>query len=215
MASLLGVYNAALRHLAERRLGSVTEQRDARFHLDNAIADVKARCLEAGFWNFAMRASQQDSSTSITPTFGLTYAFQKPSDWVRTYIVSPNEWLGEWVMPFNDEAAYWYSNIDPMWAKWVSNSTSYGYDLSLWPQSFADYVGAELALAIGEQIKTVAAEKLDSIKEIIKRTKSSALAKDAMNEPPMGPPMGSWARSRGNNWNNRSGGTAVAGGRIF
>lgn len=214
-ATLLGIYNAALRHLGERRLTATTETRDVRYHLDDAYADVKPRCLEAGLWNFAMRASQQDSSSSVEPTFGLNFAFQKPSDWVRTYIVSPNEWLREWVIPLTDEAGYWYSNIDPMWAKWVSSSTSYGYDLSRWPQSYIDYVGAELAATVAATISSTSAEKLASIREIAKRFKSNALAKDATGEPPMFFPQNSWSLSRGRGWGTRGGGTAMPGGRIF
>lgn len=214
MTTLLRVYNEALRHLGERRLASTSEARDARYHLDDAVTEVKAKCLEAGYWNFAMRAIEQTASGTLTPAFGFSYAFEKPSDWVRTYIVSPNEWLGEWVSRFNDEAGIWYAQINPIWAKYVSNDTSYGYDLSLWPQSFAGYVAAELALAVAPSISSTSADKLADLKETVKRTKSSALAKDAMNEPPVAPPHGSWVRSRGGSWTG-SGSTAVPGGRIF
>jgi hypothetical protein len=39
-----------------------------------------------------------------------------------------------------DEPNYWYANIDPLYVKYVSNDTAYGMDLSIWSETFNEYV---------------------------------------------------------------------------
>jgi hypothetical protein len=38
-----------------------------------------------------MRSVAVDSSVSLTPSFGFSYAFEKPTDWVRTNVMSAME----------------------------------------------------------------------------------------------------------------------------
>jgi hypothetical protein len=204
MTTALRVYNGALRLLGERRLTSTSEARDARYHLDDAYTDVKALCLEQGYWNFAMRAVSMTSSSSITVSFGYEYAFEKPTDWVRTYIVSDNEMLEQWTTRFNEEAGIWYADTTPLYARYVSNSTSYGYDLTLWTQAYAEYVEAELAIAIAPTVSSMSSEKMEMLVKARDRARAKAMAHDAMDEPPVGPPLGSWVRSRGGNQHVRS-----------
>lgn len=204
MASKLATYNGALLHLEERKIASLAEAREPRRVLDDAWDSTVALCLEEGLWNFAMRVVQMDASASVDPTFGYTYAFTKPEDWVRTYRLSSAATLDPILNEFNDEAGYWYSNCDPMWAKYVSNDTAYGMDLSLWPASFAHYVEVRLAIKTCKRITSKSPSEDLLIEE--RKAKSSALAKDAMNEGVLFPPVGSWVRSRGGSWNSHSDG---------
>jgi hypothetical protein len=197
MTTALRVYNGALRLLGERRLTSTSEARDARYHLDDAYTEVKALCLEQGLWNFAMRAVSMTSSATITPDFGFEYAFEKPSDWVRTYIVSENEMLEEWCTHFNEENGVWYADTTPLYARYVSNDSTYGLDLALWPQSYAEYVAAELAVAVGPTISSMSSDKLEMLYKIRDAARSKAMNHDALQEPPAAPPTGTWVRSRG------------------
>jgi hypothetical protein len=212
MTTRLILFNSALALLGERRLTTTSDARDARYHLDDAYTVATAFCLEAGFWNFAMRAVEIDQTPALAPSFGFTYGFAKPSDWVRTYIVSPNDRLEEWILRMNDEAGVWYADIDPIYVKYVSNSASYGMDLSAWPQTFADYVSARLALLAGPSISTVSSDKLDEIAKEEKRRMHTAKNKDAMNEAPQFALRGSWVNARRG---AHGGSYAVAGGRIF
>lgn len=196
MSTKLGAYNEALRILGERRLSSLTETRDHRYHLDDAYDRVLAYCLEQGFWNFAMRSVQIDASGSLDPAFGFTFAFEKPSDWVRTYIVSESDRLDCWPGVFTDEAGIWYADSDPLWAKYVSNDATYGANLGNWPETFGHYVACRLAVETCPSISSGSSEKLDMATKRERRAKADARAKDAMNEPPGFPPMGTWARSR-------------------
>src|SRR5688572_27983577 len=134
MASKLSLYNAALAVIGERKLASLTEARAPRRRLDTVWDDGGVKtCLQAGYWNWAMRAAELSYSPSITPAFGLRHAFDKPEDWVRTWLVSRDDRFTEELHGYEDEAAYWYADLDTIWVRYVSSDTSWGMDLSLWP----------------------------------------------------------------------------------
>jgi hypothetical protein len=200
VATKLQTYNLALGHLEDRKLASLSEAREPRRVLDDFWDTTCAYALERGFWNFAMRAVQADSSASITPTFGYTYAFTKPDDWVRTYVISDSEALEPPLLRYVDEPNLWYADCDPLFVKYVSNDTAYGMDLSIWPETFTDYVSLRLAVKACKRI-TGNDSMLQGSHGLLHREKralAAAKSSDAMNEPPGFPPTGSWVRSRGN-----------------
>jgi hypothetical protein len=202
VASKLGLYNDALLILGERKLSSLAEAREPRRALDDAYDSVVGYCLERGFWNFAMRAIQADSSASVTPTFGFNYAFAKPSDFVRLHSFGGTETFDPPLMEIVDEPNYWYANVDPLFVRYVSNDTAYGLDLSLWSETFADYVANRLAVKTCKRITGKAPD--EDMKRDEKRARAVALSKDAMDEPPGFPPRGSWANSRLGSFSDRS-----------
>lgn len=194
MTSKLEQYNGALLILGERKLSSLAENREPRRALDDAYDSATRYCLEQGYFNFSMRAVQIDSSASVTPSFGYDFAFPKPDDFIRMYRQSQFATLEPVLFEVVDEPNYWYANCDPLYVKYVSDNSAYGGDLSLWPETFADYHQLRLALKTCKRItgampddKLIAAEK---------KARMDARAKDAMNEPPGFPPTGTWVRSR-------------------
>jgi hypothetical protein len=204
MAEKLKVYNAALLHLGERKLASLTESRKPRRVLDDAWDDARYYCLEQGIWNFGIRSVQLAADSSVTPAFGYTAAFSKPSDWVRTAMVADNEKFEPQLQRFIDEGAYWWADCTALFVRYVSKGTSYGLDLGRWTQSYADYVAAELAW---RSCKAITGEKPENtaLPKIRSQAKSIALANDAMNEPPGRMPTGTWVGSRaaGQSWTRR------------
>src|SRR3990167_4602971 len=146
MTTKLLLYNEALVHLGQRRLLSLNDRLDARRALDDVWDSTIAYCLEQGFWNFAIRSALIDASTSVTPSFGYTYAAAKPSDWIRTFEVSVTGRLDQPLLQFNDESGYWYCDYDPIYVRYISNDTAYGFDLSQWPKSYTNYVAHRLAV---------------------------------------------------------------------
>ena len=198
MASKLLVFNAALLLVAERKLASLTENREPRRLLDDVFDGGAVRtCLESGFWNFGTRSFSIEFDPSIAPDFGFQRGFVKPSDWVRTSVVSASEYFRP---PFKghqfaDEAGHWFADIDTLYVKMVSDGAAYGGDLGAWPESFARYFETYLASRIAWKLT----RSKDTVKEIqkeLKRLLKGATAKDAMNEGASFPPEGSWNRSR-------------------
>lgn len=195
-------YNGALLILGERKLASLTEAREPRRALDDAWDQAVSYCLEQGYWKFAMRAVQIDSSASVVPTFGYQYAFPKPADFVRMYRQSIDERLDTPLLDIVDEPDYWYANCDPLYVKYVSNDTAYGMDQSIWPGTFCEYIDTRLALKTCKRItgKDPTADLIGAEK----KARVDARGKDAMNEPPGFPPSGTWVRSRRTGMSNSS-----------
>ena len=203
MASKLSIYNGALRALGERRLASLTEERQSRRECDDAYDDVVANCLEAGFWNFALRTVELEASTDVVPEFGLNYAYEKPTDWVRTYKMSANERFDPPLEEWHDEGAYLFCDVEPLYLRYVSNDTDAGLNLALWPRSFTTFVELSLAFAICLNVKS-SDSTMDMLSKRLRRAKADALAKDAMNQAIEFPPTGTWVQSRTNGLRSRS-----------
>ncbi len=195
MTSKLDIYNRALQHIGERKLASLTENREPRRALDDQWSSGVGYCLEAALWNFAIRAVEVASSPSVTPTFGFTFAFAKPDDWLRTASLSDNERFDPPLNSYRDEVGYWWADSDPLYVTYVSNDTSYGLDLSRWPESFAEYVAVHLARKICKRITNGTSMHADLRKEEA-QCKLSAVSRDAMNEGVKFRPLGTWVRVR-------------------
>jgi hypothetical protein len=204
MASRLGIYNAALRHLGERRLASLTEDREPRYLLDEVYSDVANYCLEQGFWNFAMRAVQLSSSSTIEPGFGFLYAFEKPADMVRPYEMSAFPEMRPPLLNIREETTYWAADWTTIYIRYVSSGADYGMNLAAWPSSFRLYVELFLAWSVAHSLTSYGRE--DLMKEVARALKD-ARTKDALREPPGFPPLGTWGMSRlgsnSNRWRTR------------
>lgn len=198
MATKLGLYSDALRLCGERKLASLSEDRKPRHLLDDAWGDGSTngsvrRCLERGQWKHALRSIMLDYSPSIEPDFGYRYAFDQPEDMVKVAAVCSDEYFNSPLLAYADERHYWYADLDTIYVRYVSNDASYGADLSLWPQIFADLVAADLADQIVGDLTGADSQKV--AKELEKRLRQ-AQSDDAMRGPTAFPPMGGWASAR-------------------
>src|SRR5574343_760692 len=127
MATKISLYNNALLLLGERTLASLTESREVRRLLDKVWArPVVRECLEAGLWRFAMRTVELTYSPSVEPPFGYRYAFDRPSDLVRTAAVCQDEYLREPLLQYQIEGEYWYAELDTIYVRYVSDDDAYG-----------------------------------------------------------------------------------------
>lgn len=201
MTSRLDIYNEALLHLGQPRIRALTDSTENRRILDDAYDSAFNHCLSQGFWNFATRSVSLSADTGLDPAFGYSFAFEKPTDWVRTYRVSADESMSIPLTAYSDESGYWYANVDPIYLQYISNDASYGGDLTLWPQSYADYVSLRLAVLSCRRIEGLAALYPDLV-TMQNRALISARGKDGMDEAIKYPPRGSWASSRSSSYNS-------------
>ena len=88
MATKAGVFNSALLELGHRALVDTGEPVEAGRDLNRHYSRVVNDCLAVGSWNFAMETIKAVADTGVTPNFGFTEVFAKPSDCVRTFGVS-------------------------------------------------------------------------------------------------------------------------------
>lgn len=209
MATKLSLYNEALRILGERNLASLTENREPRRLLD-AVYDAGAvnYCLEQGQWAFAMRAVKLEYSPSIVMGFsgGYSRGFEKPTDYVRLAAFCTDARFTSPTIYYATEAGFWFADVDEVYVKYVSNNTSFGKDLSLWPETFTRYAASYLAVEIVERL-TQNSAKWDQTYKLAKQRLREALSKDAMEGPTRELPTGSWANARAggsrNPWRDR------------
>jgi hypothetical protein len=193
VADKLTLYNSALGFLEERKLASLTENREPRRVLDDYWTTVPLYCLEQGLFRFSKRVVQIDASSTITPAFGYNNAFTIPDDWMRTVVISTSP-----LLQYNEETGYWYANATPLYVSYISDDPLYGMNIGAWPQSFADYVSKRLARMACKRItgKTDLLRGPDGLINQEDKARRVTKANDAMNDPPGMPPVPFWARAR-------------------
>ena len=197
MTDKLSLYNGALRLLGEERLASTTEDVAPRHVLDDEWTDgIVDYCLEQGLWNFALRTSKLTYSSSVTPSFGYRYAFEKPSDWIRTAGIWSDDYLNSPVVLYRDEIGYLWCDLDTLYVQYISNDTDYGLNYAGWPQTFVKYVEGQLAFNVCERI-TQNKSKLEQVDGMRKRRLVDARSKDALDQPAKFAPTGNWVAARG------------------
>lgn len=195
MASRLDIYNQSLIRLGERRLATLSDNRPERRSLDAVWADTLAYMIEAAMWNWASRSEELQSSDTVTPNFGYTYAFEKPDDYVRIVNIADNEMMAPTLEDFMEEGDYFFAWVDPLYLQYISSDTDYGADPGKWTASFSRAFVLELAYRVAPQVGANA-----KIQELLfeekKRALSYAKAKDVVNQPMRRLPTGRLTRSR-------------------
>lgn len=195
MATKLSIYNQSLGHLGERRLASLTEDREPRKVLDDYYDDVVEYCLQMEDWEWGSLRVSIDASASLTPDFGYDNAFVKPTDFVRLVAISANANYDPPLLQFTEEQGYWYADCDPLYVRYVSNGITVGKDLSAWPKLFEDYVVIRLAMQIQQRIKPD-----DNLSLLLEKRERKALSAarnlNMKHRPPQFQPLNTWVASR-------------------
>lgn len=192
------LYNDALRLCGERRLASLSEERESRRMLDEVWNTAVEYCLEEGLWKFSIRSRETSYSPSIEPDFGYTYVFEKPEDLIRITGLSSDEFLQTPLLDYRDEGGFWFSNLDTIYVSYVSNDDSFGLDSSLWPHTFKKFLAAHLAYEIVNDLKKDSAESFQQrIEREMTKRMTEARSHDAQAGPTRFTPTGSWVSSRG------------------
>lgn len=194
----LSSYNNALGHLFERKLASLTENREPRRVLDEYWDSTVAYCLEREAWNFIYRSVQIDASTTVIPGFGFQYAFKIPDDWIRTHLVSSVPTLTPPLTRMREETGYWYTDITPLYVQYNSSDPLYGNDLGAWPASFVDYVELRLARQCCKRItgKEELLKGPDGLIDQERKARRVAASLVAMNDPIGFQPVSGWVKAR-------------------
>lgn len=194
----LTIYNGALRECEERKLASLTEDREPRRLLDDAWSAGKgmiAFALAAKQWRFGRRSVQLDYDTAVDPAYGRRYAFAQPDDYIRTCKLCSDERMDVPFLDYEVEAGYWYADVEPLYLSYISTDTNYGGDLTLWPPAFVLWVETHLASLIAPRL--VGVEKANRLIKLASMRLKEAASVDAMEDPTKFPPPGSFVLSRG------------------
>lgn len=205
MPSKLSLFNGALREVGERKLASLSENREPRRVLDSIWDDdALETCLAAGQWNFATNSIELSYSPSVDPAFRFTYAFDKPENWVRTVEVYGDENFHAPLLHYKDFGEYWYADVDTIYVSYVDSSSSFGADYSKWPPNFTRYVETWLAARICMPL-TQNQSKRDNLERDAEVWLVKAKSTDAMDEATKFLPEGTWSRARRGRGNRERG----------
>lgn len=197
MPTKLEVYNLALLNIRESKLSSLTENREARRNLDSFYDTDLQWMMEAGFWKFALRSVSITADPDTSTAFGQTKVFNKPADWVKTYIVSSSEMMEPMLDGWIEEGNAFISDVDPLYVRYVSNSDDgYGYDLSRWTARFTKAMSWKLSASIAPKTTGASDNALENIERKADKALKDALTFEAMREPNRGLPEGRWNNSR-------------------
>lgn len=201
MTSRLTLYNDALLMCGERFLSTLSDNVEHRYLLDHVWDNQGVHhCLESGQWKFAMRTILLDYDTSVTPAFGYTRAFLKPTDWCLTSAMCTDEYFNSPNLRYVEEAGYWYCDLDEIYVRYVSDASNFGGDLSRWTSRFARYVAAYFASRI--ILKLTSDQNKHNMfmhpsQGLVAKYLMEAKNIDAMAEPTKFLPQGSWNDARG------------------
>lgn len=164
MAAQLDLYNIALAAVGERTLDSTSENRAARRELDkvwNRDNGARHYGLEQGLWTFATTRAALDSSS--TAAFGFNNAAALPSDFIRLAQISTSVDMENSIYRYEIEGRTILSESTTVYIRYVSNSTSFGYELLNWSDTFSLWMGHWMATQIYPTLKapTVPLDELE------------------------------------------------------
>lgn len=185
MATQLGIYNAALRHLGQRKLSATTDDVEARYVLDDEYSSALLYCLRQGIWNFALEENSIASASATGSSVAYGNRFAKPADWVRTRDVSSSSTFDPPLTDFVDMAGYWYasSSIATLYVRFVSSTP--GILVANFPSDYAEYVSAYLAWLVYRKVTGGNVEERAIFAEtVLDPALRMALANDALDGKP-------------------------------
>lgn len=196
MTTQLAVFNETLRLLERTVLTTTTEETEDGRQLRGAWDAAVKACFEEGNWKFAL-AQANLGRASETPTFGWSYAYQKPTGWVRTVFLSETGLVDEPLREYDDIAGKIVANVETVYMTYVSSA--FFTRIGDWSQKFADFVAADLATRVAVILASPGEGKLKMLEEKRVYRMKDALSFDAMQGPPGRLDRGRWVNA-GRGW---------------
>lgn len=196
----LRIYNRALFHLGSRQLASLSEEREPRRVLDEiwgSSDEAVEFALSKASWGFGLRVVQWTLDESLETQFGWSYAFEKPTDYVRLEALStdPRFLITLSGDRYAVENNYILTDYQLIYAKYVSNGNEFGFDSGLWTEPFIEYLGYYLAYHGAPRINGSFDEK-EYLRKQMNRHLQNARSENTMEKGTRRLQSGNWARSR-------------------
>ena len=195
MASKLGLFNAALSRLGPVRLTGLTENRPERIAFDQHYDEVMQEMLEQGLWFFALRTQEWTYDTDAVDSINGQYVYNIPSDYVRLRKISPDQSLTYEDLTYKREGEVILSDYSTLFVTFVSNNASYGANVGIYPQLFANAFADCLALRANLPITKDRGTSAD-LERKFARSLMQAKRVDAVDERIKTKQPGTWAQSR-------------------
>lgn len=219
MADKLTIWNNALYHIGEGRLTTLTDDVEARYVFDARWPTVALDGLAQGDWNFAQKTAELTASTTTTVIPGYEFAFDHPTDWVRTIAYnfvadfSHTFFFDMADMDVYEERGSWFTNSEQFFVRYVSSDFSQDANLTVYPPTYVEYISALLAVRTVERLTQGRTKKEDldvDVKKLLLKAKSN----DARNLKQQRVRPGKWIQALGGQTGRRGQIGTLVGGEI-
>jgi len=214
MATKLEIWKQALVHLEKATITALTDDVEATYVFANAWAGTVEEAFNSGDWNFAKASIALSPDAFATPALGWAHAFDYPTGWLRTLVVSDRPDFA----PFHDyadEGGRLHAQTPVLYLRFIGAANAADDKVSTWPTMFWRYVALKLAFDTCGKLTSG-----DTLEEKLRQRMERALVQakniDARNENNKRIEPGSWLRARrgGGTGQRRDGGPTLVGGQI-
>lgn len=172
MASVVGIWNAALVSLGVDRVMSPTEDSETAKKCNEIYADVRDEETEMHPWNFAV-TRKACALTATSPTYEYTYAYQVPSDCLRILEIETNE------DDYQREGDLILTDVTSLNVKYIKQVT----DANAMTPSFRGVLSARMKYELAYSLTGTKTMTLE-LYEVLKKIRKNAKAIDAQEGTP-------------------------------
>lgn len=189
----ISICNYALRLVGGDAITAIDDNSTNGARCNDIYEHLRDDLLRGHTWNFATKMASL-SKNATAPTFEYDYAWDLPSDWLRTISVHDND-AGSGVLDYLEMEVNSTSVIaassESVYLKYVYQHTTE----SRWPSDFV--MAFQLSLARDLAIPVANSNTLhDKLEDRASRALIRAKSADALGNPAPKRPQGSWATSR-------------------
>ncbi len=189
MASQVGIANSALIKLGASVIMSFTEGSKNANLCNEQYVKRRDALLRAHNWNFAM-ARFNLAQLDDAPVFGFDFAYQLPSDWLRTVQVSDND-AGVGRVVYRIEGLTILSNASDIFLRYIKQVT----DPNEMDAAFREVLAWDLAVDLAQPI-TQSTSTQQEMKRGFAQALSQAASVDAFEDFPEEFPESDWVSAR-------------------
>jgi hypothetical protein len=200
MADRLEIFNRALLHIGEGRLTTLTDDVEARYVFDAHWPTIALDGLARGDWNFAQKTAEISQSTTTTVIPGYEFAFDHPTDWVRTiaynFVADFTDvfFFDRDTLDVYEERGSWFTNSEQFYVRYISSDFTQDANLTAYPPTYVEFIAGLLALRTVERL-TQGTTKKEDLEDDVKKMLLKAKSNDARNLKDARPRLGKWGQA--------------------
>ena len=189
MASGVGICNAALVKLGAQRILSLTEGSKNANLCAEQYEKVRDDMLRSHIWNFAVQRVKL-AQLSEAPTFGFSYAYQLPTDYLRLVSAHAND-AGTGQPAYKLEGRTLLADASGIFLRYIRQVTDPNGMDAQFREVLAWGLAADLAIPI-TQSSTTRRQMLEGLKDQLSKAKSV----DAIEDYPEAEGFSGWVSER-------------------
>lgn len=189
MASIVGLCNRALVAIGAETITAITDGGNNANACNEVYEDARDEMLRAHPWNFAV-ARAKLGRLAEAPAFGFRYAYQLPSDWLRTISVHGDE-AGVATVRHKHEGRAIHSDAADIYLRYIRRIT----DVNMMDAMFRTALSIRIALDVVDRVAH-SESKVARVAKQFEQALRAAKSVDSQEDQPDEIPAGSWIAAR-------------------